>query len=125
MQQLVTPLPTPPPRGAALETPTPTQTQPQPQTRPLTLMQRTPLTPLEPAPPRHSSQRLTTPLDALAEISEVLVEKTSQLAAKERVRANAVLCRRGGTPPSLSSRTAPRSVGDGGRRPVCAVRCFV
>ena len=85
MQQLVTPLPTPPPRSAALETPT--QTQPQPQTRPLTLMQRTPLTPLEPAPPRHSSQRLTTPLDALAEISEVLVEKTSQLAAKERVRA--------------------------------------
>jgi hypothetical protein len=76
MQQVPTPLPTPPPRGAARETPMQTHTQ------------RTPSTPLEP-PPRNSSQRLTTPLDALAEISQVLVEKTSQLAAKERVRAMA------------------------------------
>jgi hypothetical protein len=79
MRQLSTPLPTPPPRSATREMPMHTHPQ------------RTPSTPLEP-PLHNSSQRPTTPLDALAEISQVLVEKTSQLVAKERVRATALCC---------------------------------
>jgi hypothetical protein len=65
--------------------PTPAQAPPHAAKLLVTPLPYTP--PCVSAGPSSPLSRRTTPLDALAEISEVLVEKTSELAAKERVRA--------------------------------------